>query len=180
MRRISTILLMLSLVLLGGCADNTNEIALADFSAETEEVLQIFDNRLNFYDVNLSNFSGYLVEFWTCDEENWELNSNSRCDDLSKIERIAFYAPKMAEKCMFYALEPDGYTAAGFNLPEDLLRANNTNSSQLAERQEIVADQPLTLWVMYTADNHEFAGNLADFKRIKAQTGAAVTITFFE
>ncbi len=180
MRRISAILLILSLALLGGCTSNTNEIALADFSAETEGVLQIFDEQIDFYDVDLSNFSCYLLEFWTCDEGNWELNSNSRCDDLSKIERIAFYAPKMAEKCMFYALEPDGYTAAGFNLPEELLRANNTNISRLTERQEIVADQPLTLWVMYTADNHELVGNLADFKRIRAKNGAAVTITFFE
>lgn len=179
MRKISAILLILSLALLGGCAGNTNDIALADLSAEIEEVLQIFDKQLKFYDVNLSNFSGYLVEFWTCDEGNWEINSNSRCDDLSGIERIAFYAPKIAEKCMFYALEPDGYTAAGFNLPEELLAANNTNSSWLAE-EEIVADQPIVLWTMYTVDNHEFIGSLDDFKQIKAQTGAAVTITFFE
>lgn len=180
MRKISAILLILSLALLSGCAGNTNDITLADLSAETEEVLQIFDKQLKFYDVNLSNFSGYRVEFWTCDEGNWEINSNSRCDDLSGIERIAFYAPKMAEKYMFYALEPDGYTAAGFNLPQDLLAANDTNSSWLAEEQEIVADQPIVLWTMYTADNHEFIGSLADFKRIKAKIGAAVTITFFE
>ena len=68
MKKFSAVILAFLMLLLVGCGgvSNADTLKVTEFSKETQNAMQIFQNRVRFFDVNAGGITGYKTQLWIC------------------------------------------------------------------------------------------------------------------
>ena len=170
-------------LILSACGEGNREregmwIAPGEFSAETENVLKLFEDELQFYDISLDKSARYQkVSIWTCQDGIWQ-ESGRICGEIADASwQLAVRL--LDDRADVYTICGEEYKKSTYpHLPaagEDSETAMET-SIQTAVSLEF--DQEIPLWVKVAGkDVTEIP---EDFRNLPCSSGTAVTFTVSE
>jgi len=157
---------------------NLMTIRPAEFSEETQQVLDILNSNLTFFDYTVDeSIRSMNLEMWNLSDAGWASAGRTLGNIDSTEGRIgisltgATYDLYIIDEDSSHKVSYDALT--GFEAQPSIL------GSRLSETSPIVSDQEVELWMRLGAGctNNNFA-SLADFRSADCQTGLAVTVTF--
>ena len=183
MKKFQTVVLALFMLCLAGCGSGSDPDMLkaTQFSKETQNAMQIFQNRVRFFDVNAGGITGYKTELWICRDGIWSAETSSWNDELeSNPEQIAIEAPFGDGPLIFHLIDKYGFSTVGINLPKDVFSEENGSvSTMLNNDTEIIPDQEIVLWSkLEMTDGDTWSSDMQNFRDSDAKAGLAYTITF--
>lgn len=157
---------------------NLMTIRPAEFSEETQQVLDILNTNLTFFDYTVDeSIRSMNLEMWNLSDAGWTSTGRTLGNIDSTEGRIgisltgATYDLYIIDEGDTHKVSYDALS--GFEAQPSIL------GSRLSESSPIVSDQEVELWMRLGAGctNNSFA-SLADFRSADCQTGLAVTVTF--
>lgn len=183
MKKFSAVILAFLMLLLVGCGgvSNADTLKVTEFSKETQNAMQIFQNRVRFFDVDAGGITGYKTKLWICRDGIWSAETSSWNDELElNPEQIAIEAPFGDGPLIFHLIDKDGFSTVGINLPKDVFSEENGSvSTMLSNDTEIIPDQEIVLWnKLEMTDGDTWLSNMQDFRESDTKAGLAYTITF--
>ncbi|PWM52004.1 MAG: hypothetical protein DBX41_03385 [Clostridiales bacterium] len=183
MKKFSAVILAFLMLLLAGCGgvSNADTLKVTEFSKETQNAMQIFQNRVRFFDVNAGGITGYKTELWICRDGIWSAETSSWNDELeSNPEQIAIEAPFGGGPLIFHVIDKDGFSTVGINLPQDVFSDEKGSVSMIRSNDtEIIPDKEIVLWCqLEMTDGDTWSSDMQNFRESDAKAGLAYTITF--
>ena len=185
MKKFSAVILALFMLLLAGCGgvSNADTLKVTEFSKETQNAMQIFQNRVRFFDVNARGITGYKTQLWICRDGIWSAETSSWNDELeSNPEQIAIEAPFGGGPLIFHVIDKDGFSTVSINLPQDVCSDEKGSvSTILSNDTEIIPDKEIVLWSeLEMTDGDTWPADMQNFRESSAKAGLAYTITFMK
>lgn len=178
-------IMLLCLFCLAGCnagkeiKNETMYIKPSEFSEETKEVLKLFDEEIQFFDISLDdNAKSHTVSIWVYSEGEWKESGKSYGETEFLGNR---YAIRLTEtSCELYSIDDNGHTKVKYpqlNTAFDETLAKI--SWKLDYEKEIKLNEEIPLWVMIGSEESYFQYSHLknDFRSIDCSTGIAVTLT---
>ena len=185
MKKFSAVLLAFLMLLLAGCGGGSNADMLktTQFSKETQNAMQIFQNRVRFFDVEATGITGYKTELWICRDGVWSAETSAWNDELeSAPEQIVIESPFGDGPLIFHMINKDGFSTVSINLPQDVFSEENGSvSTILSNDTEIIPDKEIVLWSeLEMTDGDTWPADMQNFRESSAKAGLAYTITFMK
>ena len=183
MKKFQMVVLALLILCLVGCGgiSNADTLKVTEFSKETKNAMQIFQNRVRFFDVNARGITGYKTQLWICRDGIWSAETSSWDNELELTpEQIALEAPFGDGPLIFHLIDKDGFSTVGINLPQDVFSEENGSvSTMLNNDTEIIPDKEIVLWCqLEMTDGDTWSSDMQNFRESDAKAGLAYTITF--
>lgn len=160
--------------------DNTTmSIQPSNFSKETQEVLEIFDDEVVFFDCNLDeSVASYAVDLWAYQDGKWILKGNTS----GSIERLN---NRLALRLMdngydLYIIDESGYSKySADDIGTDFSVSTSVLSKKITNPVPIECNKEIPLWVKIGTDKHGISlGEAYDFRNADCNSGVAITVTF--
>ena len=185
MKKIYAVILAFLMLFLAGCGsgNNADTLKVTEFSQKTQKAMQIFQNRVRFFDVSATGITGYKTELWICRDGVWSAQTSSWDNELeSSPEQIAIEAPFGGGALIFHVIDKDGFSTVSINLPQDIFSEENGSvSTILSNDTEIIPDKEIVLWSeLEMTDGDTWPADMQNFRESSAKAGLAYTITFMK
>ena len=185
MKRIYTVLLLLTcLINLTACSsanDNidTMYIKPTEFSEETMEVLDLFDDEIQFFDISTNDtVKSHTVSIWVYRDGEWHEDGKSYGEAEFLGNR---YAIRLTEtSCELYSIDDNGHTKAKYPKLDTTFDESTAKISwKLNHEQPIELNKEIPLWVLIgsNATSFQVSAIEKDFREIDCTAGIAITIT---
>ncbi len=157
----------------------TLSIHPADFSKETQKVLDIVKDELAFFEYSTDEtVSSCSIDLWQCENSQW-VNAGKAQGAVEPGQHSL--ALQMADGVSIFSLSPEesGFTESHYDLPPGIDECVASGNWRLDRSIPIELEKEIPLWVMLGYDGHEMeTGDFADFRSAPCAAGIAVTITF--
>lgn len=153
-------------------------ISPGSFSEETQEVLKIIDDELLFFEYETDEtVKSVSVDLWTYEEDEW-INAGGTVGDLTAGGYQA--AIRITdEACDIFQIDESGHTKSSYKSTVDFDASGLVVQSRLDNREPIVLNKEIILWVKLGTDNSSISSGVGqDFREADCNAGMAVTITF--
>ena len=183
MKKIVAVMLIFMLLALGGCGGKKNVLDVAEFSQETQRVLDLLQNKIYFFDYTIDeSIKANSIELWSCTDGVWESSGKSYGNiDAGKLQ-IAIQIEDNYVK--FFDIEEDGScSSCQYDLPQEMMLGPNmgTMSTYCTNPVEIEPNKEIALWARWSDEGESAAGHsLNDFREGYCDKGLAVTVTFYD
>lgn len=182
MKKIVAVMLMLMFFVLGGCGEKKNMLNVAEFSQETQKVLQILQHRIHFFDYTIDeSIKATAIELWKCTDGVWESSGKTYGNIEAGKRQIAV---EIADTYVeFFDIDDSGYSSARLNLSEEMMLDPNmgTMSTYCTNPVEIEPNKEIALWARWSDKGESASGHsLNDFRQGYCDRGLAVTVTFYD
>lgn len=184
MKKITVVLLLLSLMGLSGCGAVKNEVVPTEFSKETQKVLQIFQNEAVFFDYTVDeSIKAMSLDCWVCQDGQWQKNGKSygNIDKENAKKQMALKLNELSAEV--FDISDNGYVSSKFNLSEELdFKDHAWMSSKLSNTIEITPGQEIVLWAKlgYLDDETPGTFSLQSFRDDYCDKGIVFTVTFYD
>ena len=182
MKKIIAVILMLMLLVLGGCGEKKNVLDVAEFSQETQRVLDLLQNKIYFFDYTIDeSIKANSIELWSCTDGVWESSGKSYGNIDAGKRQIAIQIEDNYVE--FFDIDDSGYSSARLNLSEEQMKDPNmgTMSTYCTNPVEIEPNKEIALWARWSDEGESAAGHsLNDFREGYCDKGLAVTVTFYD
>lgn len=188
MKRIySKIALVIAVCIVLMSCSNTHtfnmSIQPSTFSQETTDILKLFDDEIQFYDIFLDESAKYRkISVWLYGNDGWYKAGETSGEVEYLDNRIAIRLTK--EVYELYVIDENGHTK--YSLP--ITEANFENLDEqmdwrLSQKTPIELNKELVLWAKIATDNNDALGTdemIKDFKNIECSGGVVITITILD
>ena len=153
------------------------------FSQETTDILKLFDDEIQFYDIFLDESAKYRkISVWLYGNDGWYKAGETSGEVEYLDNRIAIRLTK--EVYELYVIDENGHTK--YSLP--ITEANFENLDEqmdwrLSQKTPIELNKELVLWAKIATDNNDALGTdemIKDFKNIECSGGVVITITILD
>ena len=183
MKKIVAVMLIFMLLALGGCGEKKNVLEVTEFSQETQNVLQILQNRIYFFDYTVDeSIKATAIELWGCTDGVWESSGKAYGNIEAGKRQIAV---EIADTYVqVFELEGEGsYSSYKFDLLQEMMLDPNmaTASTYCVNPAEIEPNKEIALWARWSENGESASGHsLNDFREGYCDKGLAVTVTFYD
>ena len=182
MKKIVAVMLIFMLLALGGCGEKKNVLDVAEFSQETQRVLDLLQNKIYFFDYTIDeSIKANSIELWSCTDGVWESSGKSYGNIDAGKRQIAIQIEDNYVE--FFDIDDSGYYSARLNLSEEQMKDPNmgTMSTYCTNPAEIEPNKEIALWARWSDEGESAAGHsLNDFREGYCDKGLAVTVTFYD
>lgn len=157
-------------------SDNTMIIQQSKFSEETQEVLQIIDNEIAFFDYEANEtIKSKSIEVWTYKDGQW-INSGGTHGDINPgKKRIAIRLNQYSGD--IFEIDETGYTKYTYDNAVDFSECTMQTNFRLTNPTNIEINKEITLWANLGTSKNALSSS-ENFREVDCDAGVAVTITF--
>lgn len=165
----------------GKAEQHTMEISRSQFSEETQEILDMLDNEIAFFDYHVDqSVKSMAINIWTYESGEW-LDSGAVLGNLPSEEgRIAVRINDNSYD--IFHIEEDGYTKSTHHHDSSLEDSNLLFvTHRLSDSAPIALNEEINLWYRLGTASNTFRTNSDasyNFREADCDSGLAVTITF--
>lgn len=194
MKKFAWIAILLSLaMLLTGCGKKEEVVAdvtpaptvdphmmtirPAEFSEETQQILDILENEVVFFDYSVDeSIKSVSVELWTNEGDGWTSLGRSLGDVEPGAGRIGV---KLSGKNYeLYTMGESGHSKTSYDGLSGLESMPSILGSRLSESMDITADTEIELWMRIGVSSSASFSTFSNFRSASCDAGVAATITF--
>lgn len=181
-KAISILLAVATLLSLCACSRNKRSamtIKPSEFSKETQEVLDLFDDEIQFFDISLDEtVKSYTISVWVYRDGTW--NEDGKTYGKSDLlgNRIAIRLTETG--CDIYNISENGSSRCSypvldttFDKPMGVATTRMTHELPIELNQEI----PICVKTGSSANQMTVMNITEDFRNAKCEAGIAVTLT---
>ena len=181
-KAISILLAVAMLLSLCACSQNKRSamtIKPSEFSKETQEVLDLFDDEIQFFDISLDEtVKSYTISVWVYRDGTW--NEDGKTYGKSDLlgNRIAIRLTETG--CDIYNISENGSSRCSypvldttFDKPMGVATTRMTHELPIELNQEI----PICVKTGSSANQMTVMNITEDFRNAKCEAGIAVTLT---
>jgi hypothetical protein len=186
MKKITNALLALLLVFaLCACAQSTQSamsIKPSELSDETEEVLDLFDDEIEFFDVSFDgSVKSYAVSVWAYRDGEWTEAGTT----VGNVEKLTGkIAVRMTETgCDVYFIDEDGHIKYSVpNLETSFDEATGIGGAEIDREIPIEPNREIPILVKIGTDGNtlKVPDITEDFRNAECSAGIAVTLTVYD
>lgn len=157
-------------------SDDTMIIQQSKFSEETQEILQIIDNEIAFFDYETNEtIKSMSIEVWTYKDGQW-INSGGTHDDINAgKKRIAIRLNQYSGD--IFEITEKGYTKYTYDNVVDFSQCTMQTNFRLTNPTNIEINKEITLWANLGTSKNALSSS-ENFREVDCDAGVAVTITF--
>ena len=177
-------MLLVGLLIFALCACSQNKpsamcIKPSAFSEETQEVLSLFDDEIQFFDISFDETAkSYTISVWLYHDGEWSEGgaTSGNVDHLTgKI------AVRLTETdCDLYTIDENGHVKCSFPVTDTPFdESTGIGGTRIDRETPIALNQEIPLWVRVgtTANSMRVMDITDDFRNAACNAGFAVTIT---
>ncbi len=184
MKKTVYIFILIFALLLASCdaGGNVNKngavIEPAEFSKETQKILDIIDNEIAFFDYEVDeSLADIRIDIWMCDDGEW-VNIGRTYGEIEPGK--SQLAVRINESSYdIYNIGDEGHTKSGYTATVDFTNSKSTLETRLSHPVEIADGKEIPLWIKLGSDTVEATLNTSDdFRSSDCDTGLAVTAVF--
>ena len=181
-KKICAILLGALIVTLCGCSQNKPSamyIKPSVFSEETTEVLNLFDDEIQFFDIAVDEtVQSYAISVWVCRNGEWVENGMTVGNMDHLTGRIAVRLTETS--CDIYTIDEDGHAKYSFptaDIPFD--KSTGIGGTRIGQQTPIELNKEIPIWVKTgtMANSMRVMDITDDFRNAECNAGIAVTLT---
>lgn len=157
-------------------SDDTMIIQQSKFSDETQEVLQIIDNEIAFFDYEVDeSIKSISMEVWAYKDGQW-INSGGTHGDINPgKKRIAIRLNQNSGD--IFEIDEKGYTKYTYDNIVDFSECTMQTYFRLTNPTNIEINKEITLWANLGTSKNALSSS-ENFREVDCDAGIAVTITF--
>ncbi|MEF2795520.1 MAG: hypothetical protein U0N62_08595 [Hydrogeniiclostridium sp.] len=149
----------------------------SEFTEETQNVLQIIDNEIVFFDYQVSDLiRSVSVNIWSCVDGEWVSVGKSYGNLASQEGRLAVRLLDGSWDIFF--IDEDGTSKTSYKGAPDVEECAATAGYRLSQPVEIEPGKAITLWSVLGFDTNAVVQVTADFRDSECTAGTAATVTF--
>lgn len=181
MKKIFAILLALTLLLLSSCgnAQQSDVITIkpTEFSAETQKVLELFDNETVFFDISVDEtVKSQEIIIWVYKDGEWVQNGRTYGNVKSPRSQIAIRLTDTAYD--LYEINENGHSKYSYpEIETDFSSSTSISSRRITSPTPIVLNEEIPLWVKLGTDKNSLSVR-DNFREADCNAGIAFTVTF--
>lgn len=152
----------------------------SEFSQETIEVLKLFNDEIQFYDVSLNESAkSYDITIWIYRDGEW-VDEGKTYGDVKFIgDRIALRLTE--NSCDIYNItKNEGYSKASYQLVETSFSNSMSKISRRIDNEEVLElNKEVPIWVKIGTDATSFSVSdfEKNFREIECSAGIVITLT---
>ena len=151
----------------------------SDFSDETLEVLDLFDDEIQFFDISFDETAkSYAISIWVYRDGEWVEDGTTAGNIDHVTGRIAVRLTETG--CDLYTIDENGHVKYSFptvDTPFD--ESTGVGGTRIDREVPIVLNKEIPLWVKIgtTANSMRVTDVTDDFRNAECNAGIAVTLT---
>ena len=181
-KKIYAILLGVLILTLCACTQNKPSamyIKPSVFSEETTEVLNLFDDEIQFFDIAVDEtVKSYAISIWVCRNGEWVENGMTVGNLDHLTGRIAVRVTETS--CDIYTIDEDGHVKYSFptaDIPFD--KSTGIGGTRIGQQTPIELNKEIPIWVKIgtMANSMRVMDITDDFRNAECNAGIAVTLT---
>ena len=176
--------ILLGVVILALCACSQNKpstmyIKPSAFSEETTEVLKLFDDEIQFFDIAVDEtVKSYAISIWACCDGEWVENGMTVGNVDHLTGRIAVRLTETS--CDIYTIDESGHAKYSFptsDIPFD--KSTGIGGTRIGQETPIELNKEIPIWVKIgtTTNSLQVMDITGDFRNAECNAGIAVTLT---
>ncbi len=173
-------LLFLVVAFTGCSVDDTNSMTIkpSEFSQETLKVLELFDDELQFFDVDVNETAkSFSLSIWGYKENEWQENGKIYGDIRSLNNQIAINLSQ--NDCELFLIDNSGHSSSYYpEIQTDFENSMGIGGTKLDRKITIELNKEIPIWVKTgTKDGKMRVSDITeDFRNIECNAGVAVTL----
>lgn len=182
MKKYSMIFLLLLTFTLTSCTTtpkNSMSLKPSQLSKETNEILDLFDDNIYFYDLSVNDkVKSITIQLWIYQENQWVESGNISGDLNYKEGRIAIRITENSFELI--TIDKDGHSKYSTpSLDTDFKDSISTLATALSNEIPLELNKETTIFVKTGTDKNtiEPTNNMDDFRDSDCNTGIAITVT---
>lgn len=154
-------------------------IGRSEFSQETNQVLQIIDDEIAFFDYSVDDSVKSLsIDIWQWQNGSWN-NLGQIIGDIGDSRQIAIKLDENSYE--IFQITKDGHTKSSYPNTADFSKSGMKSDYRLSNTATIEINKEIPLWVRLGTDkNFMEADSSIEFRNADCNAGLAVTITFLD
>ncbi len=178
------ILLFSFVIFLSACSKDEEydmSIKPSEFSQETLKVLEILDDELQFFDINLNETAkSYSMSIWVYRDGEWQEDGKTYGNIDMLESQIAINLSKT--KYELFSINENGHTSSSYIIDSDFENSIGTTSKRLDSEIIIEIDKEIPLWVKIGTESNSMSilPLTEDFRDNECNEGVAITLTVFD
>ena len=181
-KTISVLLAVTMIFSLCACSQNKQSgisIKPTEFSEETLEVLDLFDDEIQFFDIAVDEtVKSYAISIWVCRNGEWVENGMTVGNLDHLTGRIAVRVTETS--CDIYTIDEDGHVKYSFptaDIPFD--KSTGIGGTRIGKQTPIELNKEIPIWVKIgtMANSMRVMDITDDFRNAECNAGIAVTLT---
>lgn len=177
-------MLLAGLLIFTLCACSQNKpsamyIKPSNFSEETQEILDLFDDEIQFFDISFDETAkSYAVSIWAYHDGEWVEDGTTAGNVDHLTGKIAVRLTETG--CDLYTIDENGHVKYSFpfvDTPFD--ESTGIGGTRIDREIPIELNKEIPLWVRIgtTADSMRVMEITDDFRNAECNAGIAVTLT---
>lgn len=182
------VLCFLFLLIFTGCDKQNKDlpqvimsIKPSEFSKETVDILKLFDNEIQFFDVQFNDTAkSYSITLWEYYDGEWHGDTESRGSIENVGNRIAIRLTENTYE--FIHIDDRGHT----KITSPSLQTDFTNTSakiqwKVSQEETLELDKEKVIFAKVGTNNTVFSSSKLseNFKEIECEAGIAITLTVY-
>lgn len=161
-------------------ANDSMHIKPSEFSQETIEVLKLFDDEIQFFDVSLNESAkSYDITIWIYRDGEWGDEGRTYGDVKFIGDRIALRLTD--NSCDIYNITiNEGYSKASYQLLETSFSNSMSKISRRIDNEEVLElNKEVPIWVKIGTNETSFSVSdfEKNFREIECSAGIVITLT---
>ncbi len=177
------VILAIILLILSSCTgnnyleDDSMTIKPSEFSDETNQILNLIDDEMAFFDYNIDEtIKSISVELWMYENNTWQSIGKIYGNTDSNSGRLAIRINDASYD--IFEIDENGHTKSSYESTVDFEKSNAITGTRLSNKTKIETDKEITLWTKLGSDDTSMISSSADFRHSECDTGLAVTVMF--
>lgn len=180
MKKTITVLLTAALLFsLCACSRNKQSVMSikpVDFSKETSEVLNLFDDEIQFFDILLDqSVKSFEISLWVYRDGAWNEDGKIQGDGDSSTQRIAI---RLTENSFeLYNVYEEGYEKCSYPVLDTRFDESiGIGGTRIDQETPIELNKEIPVWVKIGTSENRMEG-IGNFREMECNAGIAVTFT---
>ncbi len=180
-KAISVLLALLLALSVTACSETNDEemsIQPSEFSEETLEVLELFDDEIQFFDISYEPSAKYQkLSVWVYRDGQWKEEGKVLGEPERVKEKIAVGLTETS--CVLYGVDETGHCEYRYpELNTDFDKSMILTESKIDKKTSISLQKEIPLWVKVGTNANQIQPiDMENFKKSECDTGVAVTLT---
>lgn len=190
MKKILSLILMITcLIMLFGCSNQNTQIKQpvmiikpSEFSEETLDVLKLFDDEIQFFDVQLNDAAkSFSISIWQYQNEQWSEIGTSSGQAEFLGNRIAIRLDETSYE--IYHMDENGHSSIKSPSLDLMFEDTMARIQWKVDQEEILEiNEEKIIYAKVGTNKNEFSTSIIsnDFREIECDAGIAITLTIFD
>lgn len=186
---IAFVMLLTCFSFLSGCNENVmekNQVSMSikpsEFSEETLDVLKLFDDEIQFFDIQLNDTAkSFSISIWQYQEDQW-------CEIGTSSGQAEFLGNRLAIRLddatyEIYHMDENGHSSIKSPALDLKLEDTMAKISWKIDQEEILEiNKEKVILAKIGTNKNEFSTSIisTDFREIECDAGIAITLTIFD